>query len=198
MEDVSCIPNAKSEFKGDLEVEGLNNFNIEEGLILKKLSELNVSKTPGPDSLHPKLLQELRIELSKPLTALFKLSVDSGVIPQDWKEAIVSPLFKKGSKAKPENYRPVSLTSIIGKILESIIKDHIVSHLNKFQLIHNRQHGFTKGRSCLTNLLEFMEGVTSELDRKNSVDLVYLDFAKAFDKVPYKRLAKKLQAHGLG
>ena len=118
-------------------------------------------------------------------------------IPQDWKKATVSPLFKKGNKTKPENYRPVSLTSIIGKILESIIKDPIVNHLSSYQLIHNSQHGFTRGRSCLTNLLEFMEGVTGELDSGNSLNLVYLDFAKAFDKVPYIRLSKKLEAHGI-
>jgi len=126
------------------------------------------------------------------------MSLETGVVPQDWKEAIVSPLFKKGSKAKPENYRPVSLTSIIGKILESIIKDQIASHLDHFNLIQKSQHGFTKGKSCLTNLLEFLEGVTSDLDDGNSVDLVYLDFAKAFDKVPHRRLAKKLEAHGIG
>jgi len=140
---------------------------------------------------------ELRQELSRPLSELFQLSLISGVVPRDWK-AVVAPLFKKGNKAKPENYRPVSLTSIIGKILETIIKDKIANHLNSFQLIENSQHGFTKGRSCLTNLLEFMEGVTAELDRGNSVDLVYLEFAKAFDKVPYRRLSKKLEAHGIG
>ena len=111
---------------------------------------------------------------------------------------IVTPLFKKGSRAKPENYRPVSLTSILGKMLESIVKDQIVKHLESNNLIHSSQHGFTKGRSCLTNLLEFMEIVTKELDEGNAVDLVYLDFAKAFDKVPYERLFKKLEAHGIG
>src|SRR5580698_3227567 len=82
-------------------------------------------------------------------------------------------------------------------ILESIIKDHIVEHLNKYSLIKSSQHGFTKGKSCLTNLLEFFETVTKEVDQDNSVDLIYLDFAKAFDKVPYMSLSKKLECHGL-
>jgi hypothetical protein len=118
-------------------------------------------------------------------------------VPQEWKDATVSPLFKKGKRDKTENYRPVSLTSVIGKLLESIIKDKLVEHLDKFALINTSQHGFTKGRSCLTNLLEFMEQVTKTVDEGQPVDLIYLDFAKAFDKVPYMRLFKKLEAHGV-
>jgi len=135
--------------------------------------------------------------LASPLTKIFNMSINTGIVPQDWKDANVSPLFKKGSRNKPENYRPVSLTSIVGKMLESIIKDHIVDYLNKFNLIRNSQHGFTKGRSCLTNLLDFFEIVTKAVDEGNSVDFVYLDFAKAFDKVPHRRLLKKLESHGI-
>ena len=127
------------------------------------------------------MLYELRAGLLKPVTNLFTLSANKGILPQDWKEAIVTLLFKKGSKAKPENYRPVSLTSILGKMLESIIKDQISIHLDQNKLIKSSQHGFTKGKSCLTNLLEFMETVTKEIDEENSVNLVYLDFAKALD-----------------
>jgi hypothetical protein len=89
------------------------------------------------------------------------------------------------------------LTSILGKVLESIIKDNLVHHLEKFKLLFDSQHGFRKGRSCLTNLLDFMENVTKYLDESQPVDIIYLDFAKAFDKVPYVRLFKKLQAHGI-
>mgnify|MGYP003529753736 FL=1 len=120
------------------------------------------------------------------------------MIPQDWRDASVAPLHKKGSMLKSGNYRPVSLTSVIGKLLESIVKDSLIKHLDKYKLIHNSQHGFTSGKSCLTNLLEFFEEVTKALDNGEAVDLVYLDFAKAFDKVPHCRLVKKLEAHGLG
>ena len=133
----------------------------------------------------------------KPLTNLFNLSLESGTVPQDWRDAIVSPLLKKGSRAKAENYRPVSLTSIVGKLCESIIKDRLVQHLNEHELLRNSQHGFTSGRSCLTNLLDFFESASKELDSGNDVDLVYLDFCKAFDKVPHCRLIKKLHAHGI-
>ena len=114
--------------------------------------------------------------------------MEFGVVPADWKDAGVTPLFKKGKKSEPKNYRPISLTSLVCKILESLIKDSIVCHLSKFSLIKDSQHGFTKNRSCLTNLLEFLEEVTSTLDTGKPVDIIYLDFAKAFDKVPYKRL----------
>ena len=120
-----------------------------------------------------------------------------GVVPQEWKEARVSPLFKKGKRDKPENYRPVSLTSIVGKILESIIKDNLVEHLDRHRLIRNSQHGFTKSKSCLTNILSFMESVTLNVDKGNPVDIVYLDFAKAFDKMPHEGLLNKLKAHGV-
>jgi len=124
-------------------------------------------------------------------------SLNCGVVPADWKDAGVIPLFKKGKKSDTQNYRPVSLTSIVCKILESIIKDSILGHLTKFSLIRESQHGFTKGRSCLTNLLEFMEEVTDKLDNGKPVDIIYLDFAKAFDKVPYQRLFKKLRSHDI-
>ena len=143
------------------------------------------------------MLFELRNVLAKPLAELFRLSIDSGCIPQDFRDAIVTPIFKKGSKSKVENYRPVSLTSIVGKMLESIIKEQIVNFVDSNNLIRDSQHGFTSGRSCLTNLLDFFETVTREIDLGNNVDLIYLDFAKAFDKVPHLRLVAKLKAHGI-
>src|SRR3981081_1021742 len=102
----------------------------------------------------------------------------TGIVPQDWKDAIVSPLHKKGSKDKPENYRPVSLTSIVGKMLESIIKDHITEHLDRLHLIRSSQHGFTKGKSRLTNL-EVFEGVAKDLDMGQPVDLVDFRFCES-------------------
>ena len=163
----------------------LANIHITEDIVLAKLNQINVNKCQGSDQVHPKLLYELRNEIVKPLTKLFKLSLQLGIVPQDWREANVAPLHKKGSREKPENYRPVSLTSIVGKLLESIIKDSIVAHLDQYNLIVRSQHGFTRGKSCLTNLLDFFEIVTKELDKGNDVDLIYLDFSKAFDKVPY-------------
>ncbi len=120
-------------------------------------------------------------------------------MPKDWRQANVTPIFKKGSKADPGNYRPVSLTSVCCKLLESIIKDRLVEHLDKNKLILPSQHGFVKGRSCTTNLLEFFEIATATVDLGEAFDLVFLDFAKAFDKVPVPtdKLLSKLQAMGV-
>ena len=105
--------------------------------------------------------------------------------------------FKKGGGECPGNYRPVSLTSHVCKVLESILKDKIVEHLNRFNLINKTQHGFTRKRSCLTNLLEYLEFISNYVDQGYPIDVVYLDFQKAFDKVPHKRLMLKIAAMGI-
>jgi len=155
VENVSSIPNPISNFDFT-NAQSFSEICVDEQLVREKLSRMNTSKSQGPDELHPKLLFELRNELCKPLTVLFNVSIQTGVIPQDWRDASVAPLHKKGSKNKSENYRPVSLTSIISKLLESIVKDSLVKHLDKYALIRSSQHGFTSGKSCLSNLLEFL------------------------------------------
>jgi hypothetical protein len=196
VEDKNNIPKPSQVFTGTKE-DSLSQIKIDEATVYSKLCKININKSPGSDNLHPKLLFELRDQLVGPLTRLFRKSLVTGVVPYEWKDARVSPLFKKGKRDKPENYRPVSLTSIIGKIFEAIIKDNIVEHLEKYKILNSSQHGFTKGKSCLTNILSFMESVTSKIDEGNPVDIVYLDFAKAFDKVPHVRLVNKLEAHGI-
>jgi len=106
-------------------------------------------------------------------------------------------LFQRGNRSDPCNYRPISLTSAVGKVLERIVKDSVVEYLNEYNVIKGSKHGFTRSRSCLTNLLEFFEEVYEKIVEGKPVDVIYLDFAKAFDKVPHKRLAKKLQACGI-
>ena len=196
VENQNSIPTPRDKFLGNSD-HILTNVHITEDIVFEKLNKINVNKCQGSDEIHPKLLFELRNQIVKPLTVLFRLSLQSGLVPQDWREANVAPLHKKGSREKPENYRPVSLTSVVGKLLESIIKDSIVTYLDQYNLIESSQHGFTKGKSCLTNLLDFFEVVTKELDEGNNVDLIYLDFSKAFDKVPYERLFNKLKSHGI-
>jgi len=123
--------------------------------------------------------------------------MDTGGVPEDWKSANVTPIFKKGAKSEPGNYRPVSLTSICCKLLESILRDVLMDHLERNKLINQSQHGFMPKKSCGTNLLEFLETVTREVDEGRPVDVIFLDFAKAFDKVPKERLLQKLRAHGV-
>lgn len=195
-EDCIHIPKPEKLFQNNIE-EGLVGIEITEEMVSEKLEKINVNKCPGLDGIHPKMLLELKTYLVKPLTSIFKSSLEQGIVPLDWKEAGVVPLFKKGKRDDPKNYRPVSLTGVIGKIVESIIKDCMLEHLTQHSLFKDSQHGFTRGRSCLTNLIDFMEEVTGILDEGDPVDMVYLDFAKAFDKVPHQRLFKKLAAHGI-
>ena len=104
----------------------------------------------------------------------------------------------KGGKNLVENYRPVSLTSQICKSFEMILRDHIVDHLDRNGLVKASQHGFRRGGSCLSNLLEFLDKVTESLDCHDNVDVIYLDFAKAVDKVPHQRLMEKvIEGHGI-
>ena len=105
-------------------------------------------------------------------------------------------MFKKGSKADPGNYRPVSLTCITCKVLESLVRDSIVAHFSDYNLYATCQHGFRKKRSCVTQLLEVIEDVSKLLDDGNDIDVLYLDFKKAFDTVPHERLIVKLLAYG--
>ena len=195
-EDLVQIPTPVNNFDCNIN-EALMNIEITESDVLAKLSKINVGKSIGSDEVHGKFIYEIRHELAKPLAHLFNLSVKTGIVPQDWRDANVIPLFKKGSRGDAQNYRPVSLLSIVGKLLESFVKEHLVGHLEKYNLIKDSQHGFYSGRSCLTNLLEFFENATNDLDQNKAVDLIYLDFCKAFDKVPHCRLAKKLEANGV-
>ena len=114
------------------------------------------------------------------------------------KEANIIQLLKMGSRNKSENYRPVSLTSVICKLLERLIKDHMMDFLVRHKLLKPFQHGFLKARSCLTNMLCFLEEITKWLDEESPVDIINLDFQKAFDKVPHQRLLLKLKDHGIG
>lgn len=150
------------------------------------------------DQIYPVVLKKLSSVIANPLSVIFKKSFNTGIVPDEWKLANVTAVYKKGSKSLINNYRPISLTSQVCKIMETLVRDTVVEHLQKYKLIKDSQHGFMKGRSCLTNLLEFLERITDFIDREYPVDVLYLDFSKAFDKVPHKRLILKVKQHGIG
>ena len=162
-----------------------------------QLKNLNPNKAFGPDGIPARVLKELHSELAVPLCILFNKSIEQANVPKDWKEALVTAIFKKGTRSDPGNYRPVSLTSIVCKVLESLIRDTIVDHMNINKLYTECQHGFRKHRSCVTQLLEVMEDFTLMLDNRETIDVVYLDYKKAFDSVPHERLLTKLGAYGV-
>ena len=135
--------------------------------------------------------------LDKPLAMLYQRSLLKGVIPVDWKHAKVTAIFKKGEKRKPNNYRPVSLTSISCKIMESLVRDQIMIHMKRNNLFSNKQFGFLDGRSTVLQLLVVLDKWTKTIDEGRSIDCVYCDFKKAFDKVPHKRLLHKIEGYGI-
>jgi len=162
--------------KADITCEDLY---IDLGTIAKAISRLRPDKPMGPDELSAKLLIEVQNEIAYPLLLLFKKSLSESSIAQDWKQTKYTPIFKKGSRNSVENYRPVSLTSQICKLFETIMRDALVHYLENNHLILDSQHGFRKGRSCLTNLLEFLDRVTGCVDAGDSVDVIFFALRKS-------------------
>ena len=158
--------------------------------MLKQLKSLNVSKSCGPDNF---FLKECAEEIYLPLTDIFHKSLSSGVIPDDWKKANITCIFKKEINRILE-----SLTSVICKLLERTAREEIVNHLSVNKLLSDSQFGFRKkNRSTILQLLTVMNEWTEALDDGIQIDTVYLDFRKAFDSVPHKRLIKKLEGYGI-
>ena len=175
----------------------LTDFSFSAKEIEAKIKNLKDRSAPGPDGIHPRVLKMSSKELAVPLQLIFMRSLDTGQIPGDWRHATVTPIFKKGAKGDPGNYRPVSLTSIPCRIFESLLNDKLGAHLAENHLIRSTQHGFIKGRSCSTNLIVFLDKLTEIVDRGKAADVFYLEFSKAFDTVPKERLLLKLQAKGI-
>ena len=152
------------------------------------LLQLNCHKSMGLDEIHPRVLRELVDVIAKPLSIIYQCSLLTVEVPEDWRLANVPPIYKKGCRDDLGNYRPVSLTSVPGKIMEQIVLREITQHVWDNWGIRPSQHGFTKGRSCLTNLISFYDLVTRLVDEGKAVDVVYLDFSKAFDTVSHSIL----------
>jgi len=151
----------------------------------------------GPDGMHPQVLRELADVVAEPLSIIFQKSWRTGEVPKDWRNVIVTPAFKKGKKEDPGNYRLISLTSVPGKMMEQLILDVICKQVEEKKVIRSSQHGFTEAKSCLTNLIAFYDGKTGWVDEGRAMDVVYLDFSKAFDTVSHNILTGKLRKFGL-
>ena len=172
-------------------------IQIHEEGVLHLLLQLKHCKSTGPDEIPARFLKEFAHQLAPLLTVLYQASINQGFIPADWKIAKVTPIFKKGNKSNPSNYRPVSLTSICCKVLEQIIYSSVSHHLTQYNILRTEQHGFWSGRSCESQLLITIHDLAQNLDEGKQTDVILLDFTKAFDKVPHNHLCYKLSLYGI-
>jgi len=175
----------------------LPDLVIREEGILKLLKNINIHKASGPDEIPNRVLQTCASEIAPAITAIFKKSVDSGELPEDWRNANIAPVFKKGDRHTPENYRPVSLTCVLSKLLEHVICRHILNHLDKNNVLTSLNHGFRSGYSCESQLVVTAHDLLSSFDKGKQIDTVILDFSKAFDTVPHSKLIRKLENYGI-
>ena len=156
----------------------------------------------GPDGLSARVLKECSSEIAPILALIYNETLAQGTVPDDLRQANVAPIFKKGEKYDAANYRPVSLTCICCKTLEHIIVSNINKHLAFESILADCQHGFRSQRSCETQLVQFFHNLVSNLDHAlnrnhRQTDVIIMDFAKAFDKVPHRRLLYKLDYYGI-
>lgn len=175
----------------------LNTISISEAEIEEAISEISPNSAAGPDGFHPKFLKMCSAELAKPLQLLWSKSLESGLVPELSKTGIITPIHKGGSKGLPSNYRPVVLTSHLIKICEKVVKKKLTTFLEAGNHLNKGQHGFRRGRSCLSQLLHHYEDILKGIQEGNNTDVIYLDFAKAFDKVDHGVLLHKLRDLGV-
>ena len=165
--------------------------------IQNAIDEIDRDAATTENDIPALVLKECKSTLSYPICLIWKKSFDSGIVPSNMKIQSINPIFKKGDKSDPSNYRPISLTSHLIKIFERVIRKRLVSHLEANNLLSKNQHGFRKGRSCLTHLLKHIDDVIHSIVNGNEHDVIYLDFAKAFDKVDHEILLQKLKQCGI-
>jgi hypothetical protein len=187
-ENTSTMPD-----KGQSKYPSMEDIDINTKGVFKLLKDINPHKATGPDCIPLFILKSAADELAPILTQLYQYSLAEGEIPSDWRDAHIVPVFTKGEKHLPSNYRPVSLTSIVCKVLEYIIHSNIMSHFDRYNILTDKQHVFRSKRFCETQLVTTIQKIAQNLTSKGQVDVILLDFAKAFDKVPHRRLLHKLK-----
>lgn len=190
--DESSYPNQHDQ---DSQVPKLDSIVLTNMEVLSSLSSLDPRKAPGSDGLPTSILKECATELCPSICNLFNKSLATGEIPEEWKHSVVVPVFKKGKKEDVTNYRPISLLSVLSKVLERCVYNNLMEHIAQF--FTDAQHGFLKGRSTVTQLLSFYHNVGLSLDKGLQTDVIYLDLAKAFDSVSHRKLLVKLTTYGI-
>ena len=172
--------------------------NFTPSIVQSKLNQLKQNSAPGVDEIHPKIFTHLSGRLAVPLAEFFRKSLEHGQVPSMWKLGVVTPVYKGGRRDLPSNYRPIALLPILSKVMESIIGDQLMRYLEMADILSIHQHGFRQNRSTLTNLMVAREDWTKAVDQHCGVDVIFLDFSKAFDRVNHGILMHKLAQYGIG
>jgi len=175
----------------------LTNLAISVEGVQQLLSNIIPHKSSGPDQIPGRLLKLMAHEFAPSLSVIYQASLEQGVLPQDWRNALIVPIFKKGCRLQLSNYRPISLTCIVCKILEHIISTNMYQHLEDNHIICRQQHGFHKRRSCETQLISTIHDFATTLNNSGQTHAILLDLSKAFDTVPHKKLCHKLSSYGI-
>ena len=175
----------------------MGKITVDPNGVIKLLKNLKIHKASGPDSLSARVLKECSSEIAPILALIYNESLAQGTVPDDWRQANVVPIFKKVEKYDAANYRPVSLTCICCKTLKHIIVSNINKHIAFESILAGCQHGFRSQRSCETQLVQLFHDLVSNMDRAlnrnhRQTDVIIMDFARDFDKVPHWRLLYKL------
>ena len=171
------------------------DIDINEEMVKKKLLNLKIHKSKGPDGIHLRVLKELASVICVPLAIIFK---PTGILPDEWKLANDTAIHKNGNRQMVGNYRPVSLTLVVCKVLESIVRERVINHMKSNKLFSSKRFGSIGGRPTTLQLLRVLDEWTTILDNGGSIDVTYFDFMKAFDKVSHNRLILKLKSYGIG
>ena len=175
-------------------ISSISSIELTEEEVCHALQNLDPSKAHGPDGLPSRILKECAHQLAPSLHYLFTKSLKISQVPAEWKLANIIPIHKKGNKNHVENYRPISLLSIVSKTLERCVLNHISHHIQSN--IHSAQFGFVSGRSCATQLLSILNIIGKNLDKGLQTDVVFMDIAKAFDTVDHSKMLQKLREFG--
>ena len=175
----------------------LETIDFSEDDFVREINTLSTNSAAGPDGFPATLLKKCKTSLAKPLKTIWRNNFDKGNTPKILKTSYITPIHKGGDQGSPVNYRPVALTSHITKVFEKILRRKLQDHLETNQLYNESQHDFRTGRSCLSQLLAHTERLISLIESGENVDVIYLDFSKAFDRVDHTILLHKLKKNGI-
>ena len=184
-------------FMSPTDIPSMPRIEITTAGVDKLLTELKIHKAAGPDNIKPIVLKNLHLVIAPTLQVIFEKAYTTQQTPEEWRKAYVTPIYKKGKREDPANYRPVSLTCVVSKLMEHIIVSSLMRHMEGNSLIHDNQHGFRQRRSCETQLIDFIHKLSSSMHDGTQTDIVVMDFAKAFDTVPHTHLLLKLRRLGV-